>query len=220
MRKVGTDAIVGAVRYRLNEELDNESLALEEAGLYGDDSDLDAVILSHVHEALDYVHTGAPIDGLDGVTLEEGDGYSLSADGTTLDIRLNAEMLRLVSFRSSDTPFNVNEVFYEGSAEGHKQLKPSTRGTWDNPRLIVQADSSDYYQHMRYYSRREADDGDASPVAEFIHIPKQRHGQETYLVCSILEEAFYDYLTGLVLDTYGEHERAQIYAQRALAPTK
>lgn len=213
--------LIEDVRYHLNEELENESLQLTEVGEDIDDNDIDAVVRNHIVEAVDYIHKIAPVELLDGLSAVRDTDYTVSVvDNVIPDIHMLRPVLRIFSFRTTDTPFNVREVYPEGSAQGHMQLKPWTRGTWDRPALIAQADSENWEPHLRYYTLKEVP-SDTDFIAEFLFVPKQfgasltEEGEEYFLISSQLYESVVNYLTGLVLNTYGEHDRAQVYFGRA-----
>lgn len=216
MRTASVSELVAAARYHINEEIANESLVLSDVGDGADDSDIDAVVASHIVEALDCVHSLAPVDMLDGLSAVRDTDYTLTVtDKVIPDIVMLKPMLRLVSLRAKDTPFDVREVHPEGSPEGLMQLNPYVRGTWDRPRLVMRADTNDWLVHLRYYSLREESDGEDNPIEEFIYVPKQFHGADSYLISSMLFESTINYITALTLNTYGEYDRANVYFQRA-----
>lgn len=122
----------------------------------------------------------------------------------------DASFLRLVSFKASDSVIYVTEPVPYDSPEARMQQNPYVRGTKDEP-TIVRRDLSNDKIELIYYTA-------SSRAFEFSYIGKpELSGSPATMFCPIqLETAVLNYLTGKVLETYGD-QRSQSFYQKALA---
>lgn len=180
------------------------------------DSENFADVLSKtLPEAINEVHAKSPVEILDGLTLtpDELDSVGTLPDGfgDVLHFRIDKEFLRLVAFRSTDSPYVVTEAYGESTPEGRMQLNPYVRGTWDRPRLIVHqgrtAEDGQVFTEFRYYSLMSPCASLEAPgrIETFQYLPIYRYGQtDSYSVAENVVEAVIENLTARMMAIYGK----------------
>lgn len=212
MRALSYDSAREFVRKNLDEQyLDIVEMYTTEDS---DNEALDDIILRSMAEAVRDVHLAAPAAVLDGKQAAAGVDYEVRPGG---EVAMLTDVLRLVSFRAADSPIVVCGAVEEDSPEGRMQLSPHTRGTYDDPVLVLtRASAGSLRPVWRYYSLREgASPQEGDPVAELTYVPPPVYLSDTYEISSTLEYHVLNYLTGLVLQVLGETERAGVFFQRS-----
>ena len=210
-----------------------------------DNRSLDEVISKNLPEAVNAVHQTAPVVLLEGkdYTFSASDapaGESISygdderdEDYCVLHFSLanDAAFLRLVAFQAADSPIVVTDIIPQASAEGRKQLNRHIRGRYDRPRL-VQGQGRHTAPSFDYYSLLPSTIEAKTPiqcVGRLSFIKEQFYSAPTmvdnvltypnYDISRRLRQNIIEYLTAMVLETYGD-ERAQAwYTKAASFPT-
>lgn len=191
----------------------DELVSVEDIGMLVDPDavDIHRLVEGAIVEAAVKVHNAAPALMLEGVWGVEDEDYSVSAvddDESVLSVSMLKPTLRLASFRSDDSDVVVTELIPEDSAEGRKQLNQYTRGTYDDPRLVLMKRSNgDHMPMMRYYSAA----GGKRPEVNLEYIPYPVITESIVEVCPRLEYDVLHEVTAMVLESLGEKERASLY---------
>lgn len=211
------DEAILLVRKNLDEQRVNDSDMLDVDDL--DSNEFEEVLEKNLPEAINSVHTAAPVTILEGEMLDadEISGASISAD--VLSFGTKQEMLRLIAFKASDSPYVVCDPVPEYSAEGRMQLNPYTRGTSDRPRLVLlQGKVEDYLSSFKYYSLDRSYPSAAQAIERFEYIPRYRYkkdGSGSYRVSENVIENIIDQLTGMMLVTYNNTDKATYFFTKA-----
>ena len=228
------------VRKNLDEQDPNGSVMYaDENGSssdYGDNESLDKIIARNLPEAINAIHKTAPVWLLEGVALTLLDIATVTEDQTTtslIDISTDGilsftmkdttDYLRLVSFRAADSLVTVTDVIPEASPEGRKQLNQYIRGRHDRPRL-VQLQGRHTGPSFKYYTVTTPADYSSNPftaIAQMEYLKEQFYSAPTelvpdpaYPISRRLRQNIVDYLTAMVMDTFGD-QRSQAYYQKA-----
>lgn len=218
MKTLTTEQAIGFVRKSIDEIGMNES---EMMGASGDALHLDDMIRKHIPDAVFHVHASAPIELLDGKSLNVGADMEVSLaanDNSVLALQIQTPIVRIVSLKLKDSDISVVSELSESSAEGRKQSNRHIRGTFDRPVLVrknTEADA-DMPCYMYYSLREESSGAGISNIVDYCTaIPMPVEGADSYEVSSQLILPTLNYLTGLVLTAYSEAERAEIFFKRA-----
>lgn len=228
------------VRKNLDEQDPNGSVMYaDENGSssdYGDNESLDKIIARNLPEAINAIHKTAPVWLLEGVALTlldiatETEGQTttslidISTDGVlSFTMKDTTDYLRLVSFRAADSLVTVTDVIPEASPEGRKQLNQYIRGRNDRPRL-VQLQGRHTGPSFKYYTVTTPADYSSNPftaIAQMEYLKEQFYAASTelvpdpaYPISRRLRQNIVDYLTAMVMDTFGD-QRSQAYYQKA-----
>ncbi len=222
MYSLTIEEAIKTVRKNLDEIGQNDSQMIN---LNDNDSEnLDATIKKTIAESINTVHRIADISLLDGesIDMDNPDGRELAIDDfsikdSVLSFSVSKEILRLVAFKASDSPFVLSEAVPEYSAEGRMQLNPYTRGTSDNPRLIILQGRNDDKMIFRYYSLSLNYSEPKDAVDRFEYIPYQKYDESAtlYKVAYRLVDQVLDCLTGMVLAIYQQTERSNYFLAKA-----
>lgn len=210
------------VRKNLDEQDPNESVMYQDengsSADYGDNYSLDYIIAKNLPEAINAVHLAAPVWLLEGHKVVSGDletnpAASVSDKVFSFKLKDSTNFLRLVAFQANDSSIVVTDVTHEASPEGRKQLKPAIRGRKDRPRL-VQLQGEHSGPAFRYYTTDTT--VAANVISNMVFVQEQVYADATasYTVSRRLRQNAIDYLTAMVLDTFGD-QRAQAFYQRA-----
>lgn len=208
MYRLTETEVLEFVRRSIDELEDNGSSML---GVSDDKEAMDTIIAGCVVEAIIYTHSGALPSRLEGVIAETDDYGKTMTDGV-VEIKMNTDTLRIVSVRSSDSPFVVSTVVAEDSPVGRMQQNKYTRGTYDNPALILASGSDQMRPTIRYYSAK--DSSGAVPEMKIEYIPYPVKGSE-YQISTDLRLAVLNYAVSLTLAAYGEFDKSGAFAEKA-----
>ena len=209
---------------------------------YGDNESLDKIIARNLPEAINAIHKTAPVWLLEGVALTLLDIATVTEGQTTTSLisigtnpsdesygvlsftmKDTTDYLRLVSFRAADSLVTVTDVIPEASPEGRKQLNQYIRGRHDRPRL-VQLQGRHTGPSFKYYTVTTPADYSSNPftaIAQMEYLKEQFYAAPTelvpdpaYPISRRLRQNIVDYLTAMVMDTFGD-QRSQAYYQKA-----
>lgn len=210
MYRLTETEVLEFVRRSIDELEDNGSSML---GVSDDKEAMDTIIAGCIVEAIIYTHSGALPSRLEGTILADGgDDYSYDMKDGMLEIKINVNTLRIVSVRSSDSPFVVSTVSAEDSPVGRMQQNRYTRGTYDSPVLILASGSDQIQPTIRYYSAK--DSSGELPKLEIEYIPYPEKGPE-YEISTDLRLAVLNYAVSLTLAAYGEFDKSGAFAEKA-----
>lgn len=206
MKEVTVSDAIGHVR-RCLDELEPNGSAMMGADM--DNAAIDIITAKCLPEAIEYIHRSAPLTVLDGLTAGRED-MEVTVEGLVVTVRMLVEIDRLLYIKSSDSEHMVTSAVEEDSPYARMQLNRYTRGTFDNPAVVlVRTESSGLMPSYRYYSLKEQD---PAPVFSVGYIPHQgNQHQQSYMVADAAVNMMKYQLTGMVLSSYGEYERAKIY---------
>ena len=211
------DEAILLVRKNLDEQRVNDSDMLDVDDL--DSNEFEEVLEKNLPEAINSVHTAAPVTILDGETLDADEISGASISAGVLSFGTRQEMLRLIAFKASDSPYVVCDPVPEYSAEGRMQLNPYTRGTSDRPRLVLlQGKVEDYLSSFKYYSIEHSFAAPEQAIERFEYIPMyhyKKDGPDSYRVAENVIENVINYLTAIMLATYNSSDKAAYFFTKA-----
>lgn len=219
MVKLYLSDAIALVRKNLDEVEPNGSVMYEDEGI--DNLSLDDIIAKHLPEAINAVHLSAPVQLLEGKPYESSDLVSVSITDGILSVALKTDTnyLRLVTFQAADSYIVVTDVLGEASPEGRKQLNPYLRGRADRPRLVLMQG-----RHsgpvLKYYTLTDGsayEDNPESAISRLTFVQEQFYIADNpngYDISRRLRQNIIDYLTAMVLETYG-NQHAESYYQKA-----
>ena len=211
------DEAILLVRKNLDEQRVNDSDMLDVDDL--DSNEFEEILEKNLPEAINSVHTAAPVTILDGETLDADEISGASISAGVLSFGTRQEMLRLIAFKASDSPYVVCDPVPEYSAEGRMQLNPYTRGTSDRPRLVLlQGKVEDYLSSFRYYSIEHSFAAPEQAIERFEYIPMyhyKKDGPDSYRVAENVIENVINYLTAIMLATYNSSDKAAYFFTKA-----
>ncbi len=182
---------------------------------FNDNNSLNTTIKKSLPEAINAVHLAAPAVLLEGEDVKEDVAGSMSDDSPYVFSFLvrGYNILRPVAFQMDDSDIVVRDVIPYGSPEARKQANKYICGRPDRPRLVIgPKDTDTSWPSFQYYSCEIK----TAEVKFFNIIERQDYSDsKTSYDCSPrLKQNVIDYLTGLVLDIYGD-QRAQSFYTRA-----
>lgn len=199
----------------------DELTSVEEIGMIAspDSLDLETMVEGAMVEAAVRVHENASVLYLDGQRGWDGEQFYVEGDdeGVAVILKATVPMVRVVSIKASDSDYTITEFLPEDSAEARKQKNKYTRGTYDDPRAVLnkvnnQEDSgSDHTPCITYYSMREEGE-----LPEFIYeyVPYPEINETEMEICPRLEYAVLNEITAMVLESLGEMEKAKMHRER------
>jgi hypothetical protein len=209
MYQLSVDAALAHVRRAID-----ELISVEEIGLLISDQDalnLHKMVAGHMEEAVMNIYSIAPVLMLNGKTAVEGEEYTLSLNDGVATIQMNVPTARVLSLKCSDSDYVVFDLIPEDSAEGRKQLDKYVRGTYDDPRLVLQKVwAGDYLPILRYYSTKEA-----NPKFEIEYLPYPILESGVIEIPKRVEYAVLNNIVAHVLDSYKEFEVADRFRAKA-----
>lgn len=198
----------------------DELLSIDDIGMLSnghssaDTINLHKLVEGFLVEAVIKTYNQTPSAAMEGVFGEEGRDFSLSLNDRVVTIAMNVPVFRILSIKCSDSDYTVGELVAENSAEGRKQLNKYIRGTYDDPRLVLQEKwNGDNMPTMKYYSTREADANDISFDVEYLPYPKLVEG--VVQIPPQIEYAVLNNIVALVLDSYRETELADRFRNKS-----
>ena len=212
------DKAILLVRKNLDEQSVNDSDIIDLDDV--DSDELESILVKNLPEAINAVHSASPVQLLDGELLSGIDLNEVSIADGVLSFSISKELLRLVAFRAEDSVYVITKPVAEDSFEGRMQLNPYTQGTPDRPRLVLmQGKDRAGKSSFRYYSVEKTYADPAQAIARFEYIPRYSYseGVSSYGVAENVVENVIDYLTGMMLVTYGQAEKAQYYFNLAVS---
>ena len=215
---------IAIVRKNLDEIEPNGSVMYDDEN--EDNRSLSDIIRKNLPEAINAVNLAAPVVllegeeyGYDQFTQEEAESVSVSSDNVlSFSLAEDSAFLRLVAFQASDSPIVVTDVIGEASPEGRKQLNKYIRGTYDRPRLIVQQGRHTGPQFKYYSLKSQLDPDEAIARLSFVKEQFFTNSNACYQISRRLRQNILDYLTAMVLETYGDQRAQGWYTKAASFP--
>lgn len=204
------------IRKNLDEQRLNDSDMTDTDDM--DSENFENVLAKTAPEAINAVHTLAPVEILDGMVLSADELNKVAIDNDVLSFNTDEDFLRLIAFKAADSNVTIAEVYPEFSAEGRMQDNIYTRGTYDRPRLILkQGNEKVAGSSFRYYSLKDTFDDATKSVDRFEYLPRYRYSADTksYKVADRVVQNVLDYLTGMLLTIYGSENSAAYFFNRA-----
>ena len=227
MISLSTSTAIMLVRKNLDEIEPNGSVMYDDENQ--DNRSLSDIICRNLPEAINSVHQAAPVQLLEGKSVEDVDLDSVNVtDDGILSFVLAADthFLRLVAFEAADSPIVVTDVLGEATPEGRKQLNPYIRGRADRPRLVL-SQGRHTGPVFKYYSLDTTSDGftaiqdePSSAIDKLSFVQEQFYDGEAteYSISRRLRQNIIDCVTAMVLETYSD-QRAQSFYQKAVTFT-
>lgn len=217
MYSLDKDEALLLVRKNLDEQRVNDSEMMDYDDI--DSNEFEDILAKTLPEAINAVHSAAPINMLDGAWLDSEELESAEIERGILSFDINKKLLRLIAFKAADSPYVVCDPVPEYSAEGRMQLNPYTRGTSDRPRLVLlQGKVDDETSSFRYYTLDRAYEDAAQAIERFEYIPKYHYdedGDDTYDVAEDVVDNVISYLTAMMLVIYNNADKASYFFTRA-----
>jgi hypothetical protein len=212
MYQLSVDAALAHVRRAID-----ELISVEEIGLLISDLDalnLHKMVAGHMEEAVMNIYSIAPVLMLNGKTAIEGEEYTMTLKNGVATIEMKVPTARVLSLKCSDSEYVMFDLIPEDSAEGRKQLNLYTRGTYDDPRLVLQKVwAGDFLPILRYYSTKELNPKNVSFDIEYLPYPILEGG--VIEIPQRVEYAILNNLVAHVLDSYKEFEAADRFRAKA-----
>jgi len=225
MVSLSTSTAIARVRKNLDEILPNDSDMYIPSGDNTENPSLDDIIKRNLPEAINAVHLSAPATSLvgDDATFV-GNEVSVDTNGVmTFEINSTADILRLVSFKAKDSAVVVTDVLEESSPEGRKQLNRFIRGRSDRPRLVrSQVDKKTYKYYTLSFAPSQTTEYTPSEKIDMCkYLPVLKYNisspATSYQIDSeSVEQNVIDCLTGMVLETYSQPEKAKTFYDRSI----
>lgn len=204
---IGLHEMRMSVRKRMDELRPNE------AGFEcvdADSIDLDRVIDGCLVEAVSYVHANAPAHRIGNDSLLLASSLVSCKEGSdVVEIRI-PNLLRFVSLKSKDSDIVVTGWHEEGETVARMQGNPYVKGTFQRPVLVRLSSASGHGEAaLKYFSLKEpvSDKKEGDMPFEFVRylpMPEIDKAGDCIEICPLLKEAVFNYLTGLVLNIYGD----------------
>lgn len=208
------DDAIKFVRRNLDELVQNDSdmMAVED----NDSTAFEELCRTLLPEAINDIHLSAPIELLEGIQINKIEDLSnVTIVEDVLTFCLNKSFLRLVAFKSADSTVTLSRAANEVSNEGRMQLNPYTRGTFDNPCLVLKHGHSESGEVFSYYSVKEDFNSPTDAIERMDYLPKYIYvfGKEVgqYEVASKITNNIIDQLTAKVLMVYNQVDKANYF---------
>ncbi len=135
MYSLTKDMAILLVRKNFDEQKLNDSDMVDTDDI--DSNEFEEILVKNLPEAINAVHSMAPLSLLDGKCLTDSELKSVEIEDGVLSFKVEKEILRLIAFQAADSSYVISDAVSEYSAEGRMQLNPYTRGTSDRPRLVL-----------------------------------------------------------------------------------
>jgi hypothetical protein len=211
MYQLSVDAALAHVRKAIDELISAEDIGLL---MEPDALNLHKLVAGHMVEAVMNVYSIAPTLLLNGKKAEEGEEFTLSFNEGVATIQMNVPTAKVLALKCSDSEYILSDLIPENSAEGRKQLNEYARGTYDDPRLVLQQVwAGDFLPILKYYSIKDKDSEDVSFDIEYLPYPIMEGG-----IVEIPQRVEYAVLNTIVahdLDSYKEFEIADRFRAKA-----
>lgn len=195
----------------------DELTSVEDIGMLvsPDAVNLHKIVEGSMVEAVLKTYEMAPAETMEGLVGKNFSDYIVSDlyDGVaTIDIRV--PVARVLSLRCSDSAITLSDFLPENSAEARKQLNTYIRGTYDDPRVVVQKIwKGDNMPTLKYYTTAAESLEDVGFIIEFLPYPVLEEG--VVQIASRMEYPVLNNIVALVLDAYKETELADRYRAKA-----
>lgn len=207
--------VKGALAY-VRKAID-ELTSVEDIGMLvsPDAVNLHKIVEASMVEAVLKTYEMAPAESMEGVVAEEESDYKLIRlkDGV-VTISFETPIARMLSLRCVDSEIIVSDLVPENSAEARKQLNKYVRGTFDDPRVVLQKVwNGDNMPILKYYTTTKMGLDEVSFDIEVLPYPALVEG--VVQIASRMEFPVLNNIVALVLDAYKETELADRYRAKA-----
>lgn len=166
-------------------------------------------------EAVLKTYAQAPAESMEGVVAEEESDYKLLGlkDGV-VTISFETPIARMLSLRCVDSDIIVSDLVPENSAEARKQLNKYVRGTFDDPRVVLQKVwNGDNMPILKYYTTTKEGLDEVSFDIEVLPYPALVEG--VVQIAARMEFPVLNNIVALVLDSYAQTELADRFRAKA-----
>lgn len=166
-------------------------------------------------EAVLKTYAQAPAESMEGVVAEEESDYKLIGlkDGV-VTISFETPIARMLSLRCVDSEIIVSDLIPENSAEARKQLNKYVRGTFDDPRVVLQKVwNGDNMPILKYYTTTKEGLDEVSFDIEVLPYPALVEG--VVQIAARMEFPVLNNIVALVLDSYAQTELADRFRAKA-----
>lgn len=166
-------------------------------------------------EAVLRTYAQAPVESLEGVMAEVESDYRLMQlqDGV-VTIAFETPISRMLSLRCVDSDVIVSDLIPENSAEARKQLNKYVRGTYDDPRVVLQKVwNGDNKPIMKYYTTTKGRLDEVHFDIEILPYPTLAEG--VVQIAARMEFPVLNNIVALVLDSYAQTELADRFRAKA-----
>lgn len=166
-------------------------------------------------EAVLKTYAQAPAESMEGVVAEEESDYKLIGlkDGV-VTISFETPIARMLSLRCVDSEIIVSDLVPENSAEARKQLNKYVRGTFDDPRVVLQKVwNGDNMPILKYYTTTKEGLDEVSFDIEVLPYPALVEG--VVQIAARMEYPVLNNIVALVLDSYAQTELADRFRAKA-----
>jgi hypothetical protein len=166
-------------------------------------------------EAVLKTYAQAPAESMEGVVAEEESDYKLIGlkDGV-VTISFETPIARMLSLRCVDSEIIVSDLVPENSAEARKQLNKYVRGTFDDPRVVLQKVwNGDNMPILKYYTTTKEGLDEVSFDIEVLPYPALVEG--VVQIAARMEFPVLNNIVALVLDSYAQTELADRFRAKA-----
>lgn len=192
----------------------DELTSVEEIGMIAspDSLDLETMVEGVMVEAAVRVHENANTLYLDGEKGSIGEDYKaeLVSGDTAVKLKALKKMVRVLSVKASDSDITITEFLPEDSAEARKQKNEFIRGTYDDPRAVLdKVWEGDHMPVITYYTAQGV-----LPTFVYEYVPYPEMVETEISVCPRLEYAVLNEIAAMVFESLGEKEKAQIHRER------
>lgn len=206
MYQLTVKAALNYVRKSIDELMSNEEIGML---IDPDAIDLHRLVEGYIVEAVYKTYSLAPTTLLEGKDAVEGEDFSFErSDDNVATISMLIPIARLLSLKCSDSDIILSDMIPEDSAEGRKQLNQYVRGTYDDPRLVLQKKwNGDHMPRMKYYTTKATDSDDITFDIEYLPYPELVEGVVN--IAPRVEYAILNLIVAMVLDSLKEFEQAE-----------
>jgi hypothetical protein len=207
--------VKGALAY-VRKAID-ELTSVEDIGMLvsPDAVNLHKIVEASMVEAVLKTYEMAPAESMEGVVAEEESDYKLIRlkDGV-VTISFETPIARMLSLRCVDSEIIVSDLVPENSAEARKQLNKYVRGTFDDPRVVLQKVwNGDNMPILKYYTTTKDSLDDTSFDIEILPYPTLTEG--VVQIAARMEFPVLNNIVALVLDSYAQTEIADRFRAKA-----
>lgn len=210
MYSLTVKAALSYVRKALDELTSVEDIDM----LVGPDAlDLSKIVEGYMTEAVIKTYAAAASVLLEGVMAEDDDAaYSLT--DKVITITMNIPIAKILSVKCSDSNIVVSELIPEDSAEGRKQFNKYVRGTYDDPRVVLQKKwNGDHMPILKYYTTEKTSLGEGDVEVEYLPYPELVEG--VVQIAPRMEYPVLNNIVAMVFDSLNDPTRAEFFRNKA-----
>lgn len=144
----------------------------------------------------------------------ESDYRLMQLQDGVVTIAFETPISRMLSLRCVDSDIIVSDLIPENSAEARKQLNKYVRGTYDDPRVVLQKVwNGDNKPIMKYYTTTKERLDEVNFDIEILPYPTLAEG--VVQIAARMEFPVLNNIVALVLDSYAQTELADRFRAKA-----